>query len=319
MSDFFLTPYVASQVVDNPTVASYQNVLRVAQSTLPWLPNLMMESSAAFYGTPPKIPRLNSFPSGLTSDQQQAWTQVKNAINPIEVAMMQGAMAQAKAQGDQLAANTTFWNNVYRATAAVATVGMTEAWALLVSKLQQIRDARAAGDAGIQAMKATLQTLPPGPGAQRLANAINTAISQRSSLEGSLASALGPLGVFASNAKADAGLSDFPVGMAIAAVMVATIAGVVGTLVYRYISWQQQITANQNSLTQAAVADIQQGVADKSITPQKGAELITNVVHQMTATKTGWATMAAIVLALGGVGYWLATRKKSSGPTVIKA
>lgn len=149
MSDFF-RPIVMSGAVDNAVVAAVQRIMIRAQQSLPWLPNLSAESSAAFYADPPTYPALNLYPAGLTDDQQQAWAMIYQAMQPITSSVLAGEMAQAQAAGEQLASNADFWTAVTRITKAVATVGFSEVapivaqkWDELRAKLQEWKDTRA--------------------------------------------------------------------------------------------------------------------------------------------------------------------------------
>jgi hypothetical protein len=149
MSDFF-RPVILSARADSVVVAAVQQVLTKAQQVLSWLPNLTGESVSLFYGSPPKYPNLNSIPEGLDANQQKQWKLVWNAMQPISSKVLRGEMQSAAIDGAALAANTSFWDGVYRVTEAVATVGYSEVepivkekWAEMQNRITEWDDTRA--------------------------------------------------------------------------------------------------------------------------------------------------------------------------------
>lgn len=138
MSDFFL-PVVLSSAADSPTVAAFQRVMITVQQTLDWVPNLTGETASLFYGAPPKYPRLNPKPAGLTSEQSQQWRMIYEVMRPLTSAALRGEMQVARIEGDRLAADAAFWSRVVRVTAAVATAGYSEVAPLIKEKWADLR------------------------------------------------------------------------------------------------------------------------------------------------------------------------------------
>lgn len=138
MSDFFL-PVIVSARIDNPTISAYQQVLIRAQQTLSWLPNLTGEASSMFFGSPPKFPRLNREPAGLTEAQQRQWVMVWDAMQPLTSNVLRGELQLAKIEGDKLASNTAFWDTVYRVDLGIATVGASEVLPAVKEKWSELQ------------------------------------------------------------------------------------------------------------------------------------------------------------------------------------
>jgi hypothetical protein len=138
MTDFF-RPVILSARADSTIVSAVQQILVKAQQVLPWLPNLTGEAISLFYGSPPKYPALNVTPEGLDSTQQKQWKLVWDAIAPISTKVIRGEMQAAAIDGANLASNTAFWDTVYRADAAIATVGMSEVAPIVEEKWNELR------------------------------------------------------------------------------------------------------------------------------------------------------------------------------------
>lgn len=138
MSDFFL-PFVLSAAADSPVVAAFQSVMIRAQQSLDWIPNLTSESASLFYDSPPKYPRLNPRPAGLTAEQQQQWSMIVEAMQPLTTNVLRGEMQNARIEGDRLASNVAFWDKVMRVTQAVATAGYSEVAPLVKEKWAELQ------------------------------------------------------------------------------------------------------------------------------------------------------------------------------------
>jgi hypothetical protein len=148
MTDFF-RPVILSARADNTIVAAVQQILVRAQQVLPWLPNLTSEAVSLFYASPPKYPALNVTPEGLDDTQQKQWKLVWDKMAPISSKVMRGEMQAAALDGQKLAADTAFWDTVYRVDMAVATVGLSEVepivkekWAELQGRIREWDDTR---------------------------------------------------------------------------------------------------------------------------------------------------------------------------------
>lgn len=138
MTDFF-RPVVLSARADNTVIAAVQQVLIKAQQVMPWLPNLTGEAVSLFYGSPAKYPNLNVIPEGLEENQQKQWKLVWDAMQPISSKVLRGEMQSAAIDGAALAANTAFWDTVYRVDMAVATVGLSEVAPIVEEKWKELR------------------------------------------------------------------------------------------------------------------------------------------------------------------------------------
>jgi hypothetical protein len=136
MSDFF-RPIVLSARADNTLMAAWQRVLISAQQNLKWLPNLTGESASLFMDS--KLPLLNAVPESLDPEQKRQWKAVWDAMQPIATKAMRGEMQAAAIDGQRLAANTAFWNGLYRTTEAVATVGLSEITPLVKEKWAEMQ------------------------------------------------------------------------------------------------------------------------------------------------------------------------------------
>lgn len=139
MSDFII-PLVLSAPLDNPVVAAIQQVFIKAQEICPWLPNLSGESADLLYNDPPQFPRLNPNPSGLTTNQQKQWSMIWKAMQPIASNVVKGEQQRAQDDSRNLAANTSFWDSVYRIDLAVATVGLSEVAPIVEEKWAELKD-----------------------------------------------------------------------------------------------------------------------------------------------------------------------------------
>lgn len=88
---------------------------------------------------------VSSVPSWATNAiTVSVWDDIASQARPIMQVFNSANMAQAASQAEALAANAAFWDRVYRATAAVATMGLSELlplvkekWDELVSKMKE--------------------------------------------------------------------------------------------------------------------------------------------------------------------------------------
>lgn len=129
-SAFFISQVSLDTPVPSGVVSSYEAVLSQATQAQPtWIPDLTGTADAVFSSG--NAPRMAYTLPGATPAQQQVWQQIYAQIQPIEGSILQGALDQAQQQGEDLANNITFWDDVATIDTAIATVGASQAGNIL--------------------------------------------------------------------------------------------------------------------------------------------------------------------------------------------
>lgn len=183
-------------------------VIQRAERAMPWVGSLQGPAGLLFNQGrwPMPTPAVN-----VTSDaeQQRQWKAFADAYSPISKAVLKGAMADALAEGQRLAANEAFWNTVYRVDLALATTGLSEVgrlWDTLKGKMSELKAARAA-------TKVALDTTRAAVADPKYATALASQQAQLAQLESANAqvgaealSSLGPIANI-SGVKEDLGLA----------------------------------------------------------------------------------------------------------------
>lgn len=256
MPDFF-QPVVLSAPIPQDVRDAANRVFMRAQYAMPWVGSLQGQAGLIFNAG--KWPNAASS-TDVSSDptQQQQWLQFRNAYAPLTNAVLRREMEVAKAEGAKLEANVAFWENVRRATAAVATLGLSEAWDALVEKLHDFRAARQATAASIAEIQKTATDPRYASRIPQAAAALTALRAQQAELDAGTIRALGPLASY-SEAKAEAGLSGpapMPPGLqvALAAIGAATILGITAGLTYwvkRQYDTKDQANANAQDILKA--------------------------------------------------------------------
>ena len=324
MSDFFL-PLVVSVPLDNATIAAFQQVLIKAQETMTWLPNIAGESSSLFYGSPAHYPNLNSQPAGLTVSQQQQWTMVCNAMQPITASFLKGEMASAQQAGVALAANVAFWDTVARIDEDIATLGVSELWTKLWEAVDACKASRDATVITLQTAQDALDNLgSDSPTA--LIDDQATLSGQLSQLVDNVKSTLSPLGA---DAVQQAGLGTALIVAGIAGAIVVTITASVWAISHELTAVQMQANDHAQAVFNAQTAYDEAQAASGAITQDELMQRRANTAGQMKtvvdaqgAAAVGKGLQAAGVgmamglgaLALGVIGVIYMLRKSKGSP-----
>lgn len=112
------------------------------------------------------LPTISQGPPGFVQGNdvaQAVWKMLADEAKPLNRAGLTRARASTKLEGERLAGNVEFWDNTYRITAAVATLGVTELTDKLTGELKKLSDEVRAVNVGrrrLLAMMADPKTTP---------------------------------------------------------------------------------------------------------------------------------------------------------------
>jgi hypothetical protein len=210
MPDFFNSVLLSAPLpVD--TRAQAMSVIATAERNMPWAGSLQGPASLIL-NSGNRWPTAN-IPEAVTSDpeQQRQWKAFVDAYSPMTKAVLKGEMAAAKAEGERLAANVSFWDTTYRATAGVASMGLSEVarlWSQLQEKLTQLKNDRLAAKVALEAVRKAVNDPVSGPGLADVRAQLAQLDAQQTQIGIGATSALGPIGSI-TGVKEDVGLSGY--------------------------------------------------------------------------------------------------------------
>jgi hypothetical protein len=230
--------YSNAVVLTSPVTQSLRDALNAifnsAMKAMPWVGG-GVQGEAALIMNEGKLPILARDLDLADTDTKKAqWTEFWNAYSKTISPALKSEQQVLAAQGRALAANTAFWDKVYRINLAVATVGMSELaqvvkdkWAELQDRVQEWHDTRE----WIKRI-ASSPECPPEKSQQLLAKLAE----MDSSVSGKITDLTSKVPGLAPSLKAEQGLGIIPVLSALAsvptAVSIAAIVGVIALIVY---------------------------------------------------------------------------------------
>lgn len=301
MPEFFTSLKLAT-AVDPALRASADAFFSRVETALPWAGGV--RGQAALWmnqgSWPLMLPGVN-----VTADptRQQQWNEVRQAYLPMQSAVIAGAREQAAAEGQRLAADVTFWNNVMRITTAVATLGISEAWEKVKVLLNQIRDARAATLASMQVLRSA--AVDPVPTVrQQAASALRLVTTQQQEIDAGIGRVLGQANT--PETRVEAGLGIIPV--AIAAIGATAVLGIASGLAYwvkRQYDLRDQANRNAQEVLTLRQRTLDEMVKQGKITPAEWQRNSESIVEQSTSMqesqRSGRAFISGNVIALAAV------------------
>jgi hypothetical protein len=211
MPDFFNSVLLSAPLpVD--TRAQAMSVIATAERHMPWAGSLQ-GPAALIFNSGNRWPTTN-IPEAVTSnpEQQRQWKAFVDAFSPMTKAVLKGEMAAAKAEGERLAFNTSFWDTTYRATAGVASMGLSEVsslWSKLQEKLTQLKNDRLATKVSLEAVRNAVNDPSMAASLGDVKAQLAQLDAQQAQIGVGATSALGPLAGIA-GAREDIGLSGYP-------------------------------------------------------------------------------------------------------------
>lgn len=277
-------------------------VLMAGQNAMPWSNGMQGEAALIMNNGSWPVPLIET---DFLSDplQQAQWRKFRTAYQPTTAAVLRGEMDAAASASAAAAANVAFWDDVYRTTLAVATLGLSEAWAKLTATLNQYRSSRAATLASIQTIE---QTLNDPAYAATHAQAQNYVAQLRSKLADNDNGVRGALGPLASKdeVKQEAGLG-FPAWLgAVGAGVVLAIVAALGLWITRAYDLQEQANSNAQEILRMRQTVIDSLATTGKITPEQyqNANNQNSNLAVMQSTAQGKASMGLGTGSLVAIG-----------------
>lgn len=308
-------------------------VMQRIQDTLDWAPRTLVSVAQTMMDQYQTFPLLRSYkmlgialpsrPDWLQdSSNLDGWQTVYEGYKPIATAFTSKEMAAVVAEGQKLASNANFWDNVAEYSGVAK---LQELWGKFWDSITALKTNRVAAKTGIDTAKdiiAKYGTKVP----QQYVSATDAAQSAYDSATSKAMTLLAPLG---SQVKAEAGLGALPLIIAgiAAATLIAITAGV-WLVVNEFTSIQRQANANANDMLKwrdaQDAADFTAGKitnADLMARRQQSVAAATEIVKNQGAAQIGNAlkdagsglgTSLGItfgVVALLGVGAYFLVKK----------